>query len=129
MSPDSSNASERSAGGEQSAGSDRVERSSAERVVVSSPADLSRWGRFQVEKPSFRAFLRKIRRTAREGDQWNEFVGVGCCGDTLDVPLRVERIDGGSRLSAGTEIEYEERDACGLDGSWRVQSAGGPRRA
>ncbi|QFU82815.1 hypothetical protein [Natronorubrum aibiense] len=101
----------------------------AERVVVSYPADLSEWGRFQVEKPSFRAFLRKTRDAARPGDVWEEFVGVGCCGNTLDVPLRVERVDGGSRIDADTEIDYEVRDACGLEGSWRVQSKGGPSRA
>lgn len=98
----------------------------ADRLVLSYPADLSSWGRFQVEKPSFRAFLRKTRETAAEGDVWEEFVGVGCCGNTLDVPLRVERVSGGRRLGPDTEIEYEVRDACGIQGSWRVQSAGGP---
>ena len=101
----------------------------ADRLVVSYPADLSDWGRFQVEKPSFRAFLRKTRDVAREGDVWEEFVGVGCCGDSLDVPLRVERVDGGSRIDSDTAIEYAVRDACGIEGSWRVQSAGGPNRA
>lgn len=101
----------------------------AARVVVSYPQDLSKWGRFQVEKPSFRAFLRKTRDRAREGDHWEEFVGVGCCGNTLDVPLRVERVDGGPRIDEETEIEYEVREACGIEGSWRVQSAGGPNRA
>jgi len=28
-------------------------------VTVSYPEDLSEWGRFQVEKPSFRTYLRK----------------------------------------------------------------------
>ncbi|WP_290812037.1 hypothetical protein [Halovivax sp.] len=98
----------------------------AERVLVSYPADLSSWGRFQVEKPSFRAFLRKTRETAREGDAWEEFVGVGCCGNTLDVPLRVERVEGGRRIDDDTEIDYEVREACGIQGSWRVQSADGP---
>lgn len=98
----------------------------ADRVVVSYPADLSDWGRFQVEKPSFRAFLRKTREEAREGDRWEEFVGVGCCGNTLDVPLRVERVEGGSTLDENTEFDFEVREACGLEGSWRVQSAGGP---
>ncbi|AHF98951.1 hypothetical protein HALLA_08815 [Halostagnicola larsenii XH-48] len=101
----------------------------ATRVVVSYPQDLSDWGRFQLEKPSFRAFLRKTRDAARAGDTWEEFVGVGCCGNTLDVPLRVERIEGGDRIGDETEIEYEVREACGVDGSWRVQSEGGPKRA
>ncbi|MWV41340.1 hypothetical protein [Natrialba sp. INN-245] len=102
------------------------ESKSADRVVVSYPADLSDWGRFQVEKSSFRAFLRKTRETARDGNVWEEFVGVGCCGNTLDVPLRVERTDGGSRIDAETAIEYEVRDACGVEGSWSVQSKEGP---
>ena len=105
-----------------------TESAVAERVVVSYPADLSRWGRFQVEKSSFRAFLRKTRDEARQGDVWDEFVGVGCCGNTLDVPLRVERLEGGSRIGPDTEIEYDVREACGLQGSWRVQSKGGPSR-
>ncbi|WP_117365237.1 hypothetical protein [Natrarchaeobaculum sulfurireducens] len=98
----------------------------AERIVVSYPKDLSEWGRFQVEKPSFRAFLRKTRKQANAGDVWEEFVGVGCCGNTLDVPLRVERVEGGSVIDDDTEIEYDVREACGIQGSWRVQSKGGP---
>ncbi|ELY99276.1 hypothetical protein [Natrialba asiatica] len=101
----------------------------AGRVVVSYPADLSEWGRFQIEKPSFRAFLRKTRENAREGDQWDEFVGVGCCGNSLDVPLRVEAVEGGALIDADTEISYEIREACGIEGSWRVQSEDGPSRA
>lgn len=98
----------------------------AERVVVSYPADLSSWGRFQVEKPSFRAYLRKVHDEAREGDAWEEFVGVGCCGNSLDVPLQVERVDGGALIDENSEIEYTVREACDLQGSWAVQSAGGP---
>ena len=98
----------------------------ATRVVVSYPEDLSDWGRFQVEKPSFRAFLRKTRDELREGDQWEEFVGVGCCGNTLDVPLRIEAVEGGDRMGPDTDVEYEVREACGIEGGWQVQSAGGP---
>ncbi|WP_247730037.1 hypothetical protein [Halovivax limisalsi] len=98
----------------------------ADRIVLSYPADLSSWGRFQVEKPSFLAFLRKTRETAAEGDAWAEFVGVGCCGNTLDVPLRVERVEGGEQVGPETDIEYTVREACGIDGSWRVQSDDGP---
>ena len=112
---------------------DAVERTDAstvaDRVVVSYPEDLSGWGRFQVEKPSFQAFIRKTRAEAEPGDVWEEFVGVGCCGSTLDVPLRVESIEGGSRIGDETQIDYEVREACGLEGSWRVQSKGGPSRA
>jgi hypothetical protein len=98
----------------------------ADTVVVSYPADLSEWGRFQVEKPSFRAFLRRTRDEAAEGDAWEEFVGVGCCGNTLDVPLRVESVEGGDRVGDETEFEFDVREACDLQGGWRVQSADGP---
>jgi hypothetical protein len=98
----------------------------ADIVVVSYPADLSEWGRFQVEKPSFRAFLRRTRDGAAEGDAWEEFVGVGCCGNTLDVPLRVESVEGGDRVGDETEFEFDVREACDLQGGWRVQSADGP---
>jgi hypothetical protein len=98
----------------------------ANAVVVSYPADLSDWGRFQVEKPSFRAFLRRTRDAAVEGDVWEEFVGVGCCGNTLDVPLRVESVDGPERVGDDTAFEFAVREACDIEGGWRVQSADGP---
>ena len=103
-----------------------MSRETADAVVVSYPADLSDWGRFQVEKPSFRAFLRRTRDEAAEGDVWEEFVGVGCCGNTLDVPLRVESVEGGDRIGDDTEFEFAVREACDLQGGWQVQSADGP---
>ena len=98
----------------------------ADRLVVSYPADLSDWGRMQVEKPSFRAFLRKTRGLADPGDIWEEFVGVGCCGDTLDVPLRVESVNGGDRVGPETAVEFEVGEACGIEGGWLVQSEAAP---
>ncbi|MFC7235482.1 hypothetical protein [Halosegnis marinus] len=98
----------------------------AERVVVSYPADLSRWGRGQLDTRHFRAWLKRRYPRPEPGDVWEEFLDVGCCGDSLDVPLRVERLAGGDELGDGTDIVYEEREACGLAGGWRVQSAAGP---
>ena len=98
----------------------------ATRLVVSYPADLSDWGRMRVETPEFRAYLRKTRERAAEGDVWEEFVGVGCCGDTLDVPLRVETVEGGTRLDPETAVEFEVREACGIEGGWLVQSEAAP---
>ncbi|ADJ14314.1 hypothetical protein [Halalkalicoccus jeotgali] len=98
----------------------------AARVVVSYPADLSDWGRFQVEKPAFRAYLRKTLGQVREGEVREEFVGVGCCGDSLDVPLRIEAVEGGTEVTRETDIEYTVREACEIEGGWLVQSAGGP---
>ena len=98
----------------------------ATRLVVSYPADLSDWGRMRVETPEFRAYLRKTRERAAEGDVWEEFVGVGCCGDTLDVPLRVETVEDGPQVGPETAIEFEVREACGIEGGWLVQSEAAP---
>ena len=98
----------------------------ADRVVVSYPADLSKWGRQQVDRREFKAYLRKVYERVAEGDDWDEFVGVGCCGSSLTVPLVVEAVEGGARLGDETDIEFTVREACDLPGGWRVQSAGGP---
>lgn len=98
----------------------------ADRVVISYPADLSEWGRYQVEKPSFRAWLRRSLGPVAIGDSWEAFVGVGCCGSSLEVPLRIETVDGGRRVGEETTISYEVRDACGIEGGWQVQSQAGP---
>jgi len=98
----------------------------ATRIVLSYPADLSEWGRDTVEGSPFRAYLRKVHETARAGDTWAEFVGVGCCGDTLDVPLRVEAVEGGERVGPETAVAFTVREACGIAGGWQVQSADGP---
>lgn len=89
----------------------------ADRVVVSYPADLSDWGRHQVSTRYFRSYLRKTLADPAPGDVSEEFVGVGCCGDTLDVSLRVERVEGGSWMGEETEIEYEDRE------DWDVEDA------
>jgi len=98
----------------------------ASRVVVSYPADLSAWGRDQLDTPWFRAYLRRRLEDAVAGATVDVFLDVGCCGDTLDVPLRVERIEGDGPVGADTTIEYAEREACGLAGGWLVQSRAGP---
>lgn len=95
----------------------------ARTVRISVPADLSDWGRSIVADDPFQAYLGRVRREAREGDLWEEFVGVGCCGDTLDVPLRVEAVEGGTRVDEDTEFVLETREACGIAGGWSVQSA------
>lgn len=96
------------------------------RVVLSYPADLSDWGRDIVEDSPFQTYLPKAHETAEPGEMWDEFVGVGCCGSALDVPLRVEDVQGGPALSGQTTFEFTVREACDLDGGWRVQSAAGP---
>jgi len=98
----------------------------ASRVTVSYPAALSEWGRDVVEGDPFRAYLCRVHERASVGDEWSEFVGVGCCGDALDVPLRVEAVEGGNRLSDQTTITFEERAGCDFEGGWDVQSQAGP---
>ena len=101
---------------------------SAERVVVSYPADLSQWGRNTVEDDPFRAYLGKTLGSVSPGETVEAFVGVGCCGDTLDVPLRIEAVEGGDTVTEETSVTYEVREACDIDGGWAVQSAGTPQR-
>jgi len=108
------------------ADADPGDADTADRVVISYPADLSDWGRHQLTTRYFLAYLRRTLDDLQVGDTWEEFVGVGCCGNTLDVPLRIERVEGGDRMDEDTEIVYEVREACGVEGGWRVQSAGGP---
>lgn len=98
----------------------------AERVVVSYPADLSQWGRDTLDGDPFRAYLRKTLGAVEPGEEVEVFVGVGCCGDTLDVPLRVEATEGGDAVTGATTVEYAVREACGIEGGWAVQSAGSP---
>jgi hypothetical protein len=98
----------------------------AKRVVVSYPADLSQWGRDIIEDAPFRAYLGKTLGAVEPGEEVEVFVGVGCCGNTLDVPLRIEELEGGDTVTADTEIEYDVREACGIEGGWAVQSAGVP---
>lgn len=98
----------------------------ATRVVLSYPADLSAWGRDQLQTPWFTAYLRRKLAAPEPGDEHAEFLDVGCCGDSLDVVLRVERVEGGERVGEGTELVWTEHEACGVQGGWRVQSADGP---
>lgn len=122
----------------------------ARTITLSYPADLSDWGRGIVEGTPFRAYLRRTHDSAAVGEEWAEFVGVGCCGDSLDVPLRIEsidcdrsdhgdRVDDGDRtddvncgdddeasIGESTTFAFEERAACGLAGGWQVQSDAGP---
>jgi hypothetical protein len=98
----------------------------ATRVVLSYPEDLSLWGRNQLQTPWFSAYLKRKLGDAAPGDEHAEFLDVGCCGDSLDVVVRVESVEGGTRVDEGTELEWTAHEACGVQGGWRVQSADGP---
>lgn len=100
----------------------------ARRVVVSYPDELSAWGRDQLESDSFRAYLRRVLANPSVGDEFEEFVDTGCCGDSLDVPLRIESVEGPSEVGTETEIAYTSRDTESdeIAGGWQVQSTDGP---
>ncbi|GGL47841.1 hypothetical protein [Halocalculus aciditolerans] len=101
--------------------------SAANRLVLSFPGDLSEWGRDQLETRHFRAYLKRVHASAAVGDEWPVFLDVGCCGDSLDITLRVEAVDGdGDELTADTDIEYVEREPEDIEGGWEVQSRGAP---
>jgi hypothetical protein len=106
----------------------------ADRVVLSYPEGLSDWGRDQVEADRYRSYFARVMDEVAVGDAREEFVDVGCCGDSLDVPFRVERVEAdGDAVDAAivtgeTTVDYETR-AGDVDGGWRVQSAAGPAEA
>lgn len=95
-------------------------------VTLSYPADVSDWGYDQLTTGHMRAYLKKTNGPAREGDTWDVFLDVGCCGDSPDVPLVVEAVGGDGDLDDDTDLRFEEREACGVDSGWLVQSEAGP---
>ncbi|MFB6269351.1 MAG: hypothetical protein ABEH83_05370 [Halobacterium sp.] len=99
------------------------------RVTVSYPADVSDWGGDQLRTDHMRSYLKRTKGPAAEGDTWDVFLDVGCCGDSPDVPLVVEDVEGDGELGDETTIEFVEREACGVDSGWKVQSQAGPEKA
>lgn len=97
----------------------------ATRVVVSFPDGLSDWGRDQIDTDRYRGYLRRMLDEPSVGDEREEFVDVGCCGNSLDLTFRVETVEGGARVGEETMIELVERSGA-VEGGWRVQSAAGP---
>ena len=95
-------------------------------VTLSYPADVSDWGYDQLTTRHMRAYLKRTEGPAREGDTWEVFLDVGCCGDSPDVPLVVEAVGGDGDLGDDTTLYFEEREACGVDSGWAVQSEAGP---
>lgn len=96
----------------------------ADSAVISYPSNLNEWGVHQIETAHFRTYLKRSWDDVDENETVEEFVGVGCCGSTLDVPLRLEELVGGDRIGEGTVIAYETRERCELEDGWQIQSAG-----
>ena len=99
---------------------DRTE-SLATRVELSFPADIGTHGRKRIGSDYYRKYLKKVHGSAADGDEWDEFTDVGCCGSEMDVPLVVEAVKGGSQITQDTEFEYTEREACSVNPGWSVQ--------
>jgi hypothetical protein len=97
------------------------EATAATRVVLSHPADLGAHGRRRIDQEYYRRYLRKTKDRVAEGEEWAEFTDVGCCGCQMDVPLRVERVEGGSRMDPETTIEYTEHEPRDVNPGWSVQ--------
>ncbi|MWG34593.1 hypothetical protein [Halomarina oriensis] len=96
------------------------------RVVLSHPEALSSWGRQQIATTHFRAWLGRTHDTFEEGEQFEEFADVGCCGDALHIPFVVEAVEGSGEVTRETAVEYVERTGCDFAGGWEVQSRAGP---
>ena len=55
---------------------------------------------------SFEQFLRRSREgRVAVGNKWEEMINDGC-GQTKDVTLSVEAVEGGTTLGSGTEFEF-----------------------
>jgi hypothetical protein len=93
----------------------------ATRVVLSHPADLAEHGRWRIGQAYYRRYLRETKGRVEEGDEFEEFTDVGCCGSQMSVPLRVEAVEGGDRMGPGTTIEYVEHEPRGRNPGWSVQ--------
>ncbi|WP_436925456.1 hypothetical protein [Halosimplex amylolyticum] len=117
---------------------DDATESVATRLELSFPADIGKHGRKRINSDYYKTYLKKVHDSAEVGDEWDEFTDVGCCGSKMDVPLVVERVvtesprqdevgdadlavEGGARIDSDTEIEYTEREACGVNPGWSVQ--------
>ncbi|SNR50653.1 hypothetical protein [Halorubrum vacuolatum] len=105
----------------------------ASRVVLSYPNGLSTWGRDQIGTDRYRGYFRRVLGEVAVGDEREEFVDIGCCGDSLDIPFRIERIEDAEGRSldravvdADTEVVYTTHDG-DVEGGWLVQSAAGPQ--
>lgn len=94
-------------------------------VTVSYPDELGEWSRDQLGTDRFRAYLRRTLDEFDVGEVFEVFVDVGCCGNSPDIPLRVESVEGPARTGPETEIELVAREGS-VEHGWEVQSAAGP---
>jgi hypothetical protein len=91
-------------------------------VVLSHSAELSDWGRLQIDQKHFRSWLTRSHDTFTESERFEEFVDTGCCGNAHYIEFVVERIEGDGEVTRDTEIQYTERPGCDVGGGWEAQS-------
>ncbi|MFC4356930.1 hypothetical protein ACFO0N_03090 [Halobium salinum] len=103
------------------------EASTATCVVISYPESLGDWSRDQLTGDRFRSYFRRTLGDVEVGEEFTEFVDVGCCGNSPDIPLRVEAVEGEGPVGDDTDIAFTTREVDVASG-WRVQSAAGPNR-
>jgi hypothetical protein len=102
-----------------------MDETDARRVVISYPDELGEWSRDQLTTARFKGYLRRVHDEIEAGTTLEEFVDVGCCGASPDIPLRVESVEGPGRLGPETAIEFVAREGEATSG-WEVQSRAGP---
>lgn len=72
--------------------------------------DISRfWVEDELGKGSYVGYIRRTYDTVSEGEDFDEFVSKGC-SIPMDVTLRVERLDGGTRIGEDTAVDIRRRD-------------------
>lgn len=76
---------------------------------MSYPESLGAWRAGQLRRERFVNYLRKTLGEVSEGDEFEEFVDVGCCGSSPDIPLVVEAVEGGALVGPETAIEFVAR--------------------
>lgn len=101
------------------------DRPAADRVVIAYPADLGDWSRDQLTSDRFRTYFRRTLGEVHEGMEFAEFVDVGCCGNSPDIPLRIETVEGPGLVGDDTEVGFTTYET-EVDSGWKVQSAAGP---
>lgn len=89
---------------------ERTTESAASAVTVVYPADMGESGREFLERESFRNYLARAWDDLAPGEEFEEVVNLGCCTDATRVPLTVESVEGGTRMTSETEIEFVEGD-------------------
>lgn len=82
-------------------------------VLTYDPAaidDVSRyWVEDELSKDAYAGYVRRTYDRVRPGETFEEFVSKGC-SVPIAVTLRVERVEGGSRVGGETAVEIRRRE-------------------